>query len=91
MLFPFTCVKQERLHRVNRVPLVTCWRSESFAAVQEGGAPLGLTVKTLYLTLSFSMLIPKYMLIHVGIKLKAFMLMSWFFLMKDVHLTSRDN
>lgn len=44
---PFTCMKQELLHMVNSVPLVTCWRSENFAVVQEGGALLGLTVKTL--------------------------------------------
>lgn len=46
-LFPLTCMKQELLHMVNSVPLVTCWHSESFAVVQEGGALLGLTVKTL--------------------------------------------
>lgn len=46
--FPhFTCMKQEFLHTVNGVPLVTCWHSESFAVVQEGGAQLGLTVTTL--------------------------------------------
>lgn len=44
---PFTCMKQEFLHTVTGVPLVTCWHSESFAVVQEGGAQLGLTVTTL--------------------------------------------
>lgn len=40
-------MKQERLHRGTGVPLVTWWRSEGFAVVQEGGVLVGLTVQTL--------------------------------------------
>lgn len=40
-------MKQERLPRGTGVPLVTWWRSEGVAVVQEGGVLLGMTVKTL--------------------------------------------